>query len=81
LTKAQRNLAIIFTIGFIVLTAAVMLLPQGWSAKLESPLYMVIGCWITNMTTIVNYNFGSSAGSKAKTDALMGKKPEVDPVD
>ena len=71
MTRLQRTLAIVFTIGFILLTAGVMFLPQGISAKLESPLYLVIGCWLTNMTTIVNFAYGSSMGSKIKTDALI----------
>lgn len=81
MTKAQRNLAIVFTVGFIILTAGIIFLPKEVGDNLKSPLMMLIGSWITNMTTIVNYNFGSSAGSKVKTLALMGKRSEIKPDD
>ncbi len=81
MTKAQRNLAIVFTVGFILLTAGIVFLPKDIGDSLKSPLMMIIGSWITNMTTIVNYNFGSSAGSKAKTLAIMGQMPEIKPND
>ena len=82
MTTAQRNLAIVFTVGFILLTVAIIVLPDTWGAALKGPLMMIVGCWITNMTTIVNYNYGSSAGSKQKTKALFDQiKVEEEEVD
>lgn len=77
MTKSQRNLAIVLSTGFILLTISFFVLPDKITDNLREPFMMVVGAWIVNMTTIVNYSFGSSAGSAKKTEMMLGT-PEGD---
>ena len=61
-------------LGVYSLTLFAVALGVAWYAKSDNALLLMIGAVITNATTVVNYYFGSSSGSAAKT-ALMGATP------
>jgi hypothetical protein len=66
-----KLLAIVITIGFfgILVWMLVMGMPQTGTEA----LLMMLGALGTAWTGVVNFYYGSSAGSKAKTDALSAK--------
>lgn len=70
MSKGQIILAAIIQAGFIGLTALFFLAPDAIPVAAEKPLTMVIGAWIVNFTTVVNWLFGSSKGSSDKTAIL-----------
>lgn len=55
---------------FIAALAVVILL------KNTEALSLLIGAVITNASTVINYYFGSSAGSDRKTDLITQTPPE-----
>ena len=69
MNKGQIIIGSITTLGFIALTAFYFFSPSTAPA-LEKPLLLVTGCWMTNMTTIINWLFGSSKSSSDKTALL-----------
>lgn len=87
LVKAQTILGVIGVAGFVVITALAFLAAKfgvDWAKNVaENILPLLVGCWITNFTTIVNYYFGSSqqqqthseAVSEALTRALKPEEP------
>ena len=70
MNRGQIVIGSITTLGFIALTAFYFLGPSTVPTMLEKPMLLVTGCWITNMTTIINWLFGSSQGSSDKTRLL-----------
>ena len=70
MSKGQISLGIVLTAGFILLTAFYFFGPSNISESIREPMLLITGCWITNVTTIVNYFFGSSKGSADKTEML-----------
>ena len=73
MNKGQIIIGTVTTLGFIALTAFYFFGPSTVPAALEKPMLLVTGCWITNMTTIINWLFGSSKGSSDKTRMLGAK--------
>ena len=69
----QIVIAAIVQIGFIILTALYFLRPDVIPVELKDQAALITGAWITNFTTIVNWNFGSSKGSADKNSLLAGK--------
>jgi hypothetical protein len=69
-----KTLAIVITFGFFGIL--VWMLVQGMPQTGTEALLMMLGALGTAWTGVVNFYYGSSAGSKAKTDALtaMGDK-------
>ena len=76
MSKGQISLGIVLTSGFILLTAFYFFGPDTISESLREPMLLITGCWITNLTTIVNYFFGSSKGSADKT-AMLKNPPQA----
>ena len=74
MNKPQAILASINVIGFVLITALAMLsikFGNEWAMQMmQNILPLLIGCWISNFTTIINYVFGTSAGSAAKSKVI-----------
>lgn len=68
--KAQFILAGVITVGFLVVTAFYFFGPTEISGGLKEPMLLVTGAWITNLTTVVQYFFGSSKGSADKNELI-----------
>lgn len=67
-----RVLAILITLGFFGIL--VWMLIKGMPPTGTEALLMMLGALGTAWTGVVNFYYGSSAGSKAKTDALTTKE-------
>ena len=66
-----KLLAIVITIGFFGIL--VWMLVQGMPQTGTEALLMMLGALGTAWTGVVNFYYGSSAGSKAKNDILASK--------
>jgi hypothetical protein len=66
-----KVLAIVITLGFFGIL--IWMLLNGMPKTGTEALLMMLGALGTAWTGVVNFYYGSSAGSKAKTDALNGK--------
>jgi hypothetical protein len=92
MNKAQTVLAAINVIGFILITVLAFLAVKfgtDWSkSMMENILPLLVGCWIVNVTTIINFVFGSSQSGQTNRDTInkivektMSLPPEaVEPV-
>ena len=74
MTRSQIILAVVVVGGFILITI-LFILTRGellnvpeWFREI---LLLITGAWITMVQQVVSYVFGSSQGSKDKTDALV----------
>ena len=78
-------LAICSVVGFIVISALAFIagkFGQEWAkSMMDTILPMVVQTWVINFTTIVNYHYGSSAGSQRKTDLLAKSEPVINLTD
>ena len=72
MTKGQIILAVVVQGGFILLTALLFFKPEIITDSSREPIMMIVGAWIVNVGTIINWFFGSSKGSSDKT-ALLSK--------
>jgi len=67
-------LDIISILGFIVVSILCLIAVKfgsDWAMKMmDTIIPMVITCWITNFTTIVNYHYGTSASSQRKSETI-----------
>lgn len=74
MNKSQTILASINVIGFVLITVLAMLAVKfgnEWASQMMTNILpLLIGCWITNVTTVINYVFGTSAGSAAKSQLI-----------
>lgn len=66
-----KVLAIVITLGFFGIL--IWMLLKGMPQTGTEALLMMLGALGTAWTGVINFYYGSSAGSKAKTDALSGK--------
>jgi len=66
-----KVLAVVITLGFFGIL--VWMLVQGMPQTGTEALLMMLGALGTAWTGVVNFYYGSSAGSKAKTDALTAR--------
>jgi CBS domain containing-hemolysin-like protein len=71
MSRAQTTLSVVLTAGFILITLSFFFIPEKIPERLDKPFMMVIGAWVVQMTTLVNYHFGSSQGSADKNKLLM----------
>jgi membrane-bound ClpP family serine protease len=67
-----RVLAILITVGFFGILAYMLL--NGMPKSGTEALLMMLGALGTAWTGVINFYYGSSAGSKAKTDAMANMK-------
>ncbi len=65
-------LGALILIGFFALIG--ILIFVGIKESNQSLLYLITGGLIGNVTSIIGYYFGSSHGSKVKTDMLQDNK-------
>jgi hypothetical protein len=72
-TKDWTPKALAFCITFGFFGALVWILVFGIPKTGTEVLLMMLGSLSTSWTGVVQFYYGSSAGSKAKTDALTGK--------
>jgi len=83
MNKAQSILAAINVVGFILITVLAMLAVKfgnEWASQMMTNILpLLIGCWITNVTTVINYVFGTSAGSAAKSAVIAKLSGVQDP--
>lgn len=74
MNKPQTILAAINVIGFILITVMAFLAVKfgtEWSkAMMENVLPLLVGCWIVNVTTVINYVFGASQGGQANRNTI-----------
>lgn len=70
-TIAMYVLAALISVGFFVLLGILMFVQIPEANK--EILYLAIGTELAGVSTIVGYFYGSSIGSKEKTE-LLGKK-------
>ena len=75
-------LAILSIAGFIVVSTLAFLAAkfgQEWATRMmDTILPMVVQTWVINFTTVVNYHYGSSAGSQRKTDIIAKQEAVID---
>jgi membrane-bound ClpP family serine protease len=69
-----RVLALMITVGFFGIL--VWMLVKGMPSTGTEALLMMLGALGTAWTGVVNFYYGSSAGSKAKTDVMAAKAGE-----
>jgi hypothetical protein len=67
-------LGVLLTIGFFLLLILLILRPVP--VQNSELLYLVVGALLGSFNHVVNFFFGSSVGSKHKTD-LISKQNEV----
>lgn len=65
--------AFLFLVTFALIGFGVACLMMG---KTLDGISIIVGCLITQMGTLINYRYGSSKGSKDKTE-LLSKVPPV----
>ena len=74
-------LDIISILGFVLVSVLCLIaikFGNEWAMKMmDTVVPMVITCWITNFTTIVNFHYGSSAGSERKTDIIAKQQTDI----
>ena len=72
--RFQLILASISIVGFVVITILAFLAAkfgQEWATQMMNTILpLLVGCWVTNFTTVVNYFFGSSSGSADKSNTI-----------
>ena len=68
--KGQTILAIVIVIGFILLTITTVFFRSEIPEWVRDNFSLIVGAWIVNFTTIVNWLFGSSKGSADKTEII-----------
>lgn len=69
----MHSLGALLILGFFVLLFLLVVKPVP--VQNGELLYLVAGALIGNFSSVVNYFFGSSMGSKQKTE-LLAKKPQ-----
>jgi hypothetical protein len=74
--KTTRNLAYAITIGFFSVLFTLMF--ADVSKASENVLYMMLGALGSAWAGVIAYYFGSTAGSKQKTELLARSAPVVD---
>ena len=77
-------LDLVSIVGFILVSVLCLIAVKfgsEWAMKMmDTVVPMVITCWITNFTTIVNYHYGTSASSELKTK-IIGRALSDKPID
>jgi hypothetical protein len=75
-------LGIISIVGFILVSVLAFLAAKfgvEWAkAMMDTVLPMLVQCWIINFTTLMNYHYGTSAGSQRKTELLAKAEPIIE---
>lgn len=76
--KTTRNLAYMITVGFFGVLATLMF--ADVSTQNESILYVMLGALGAAWSGVIAYYFGSTAGSRYKTEMLAKSKPAEEAV-
>jgi hypothetical protein len=86
MNNAQAILAAINVAGFILITVLAFLSVKfgaDWAkSMMENILPLLVGCWIVNVTTIINYVFGSSqsgATNRQTINKIVEKSMQLPP--
>lgn len=70
----NNTLAYISVTGFVVVSILAFLAAKfgvEWAkAMMDTILPMIVQCWIINFTTVMNFHYGTSAGSQRKTNII-----------
>jgi len=69
-SPAKVAVAFVVTAAFIACLVLLMTAKVNLSEAAEKAFLILVGVLATSLTTIVNYYFGSSAGSAAKSEQL-----------
>jgi hypothetical protein len=70
----QITLATLFTTGFVLVLYTLFSGEEAINPKMMQPAMYVLGILSAGMIQIMNFFFGSSAGSAHKTNAMVGMK-------
>ena len=79
MNKGQTILATVIVVGFILLTITMAFFRSEIPEWVRDNFGLVVGAWIVNFTTIVNWLFGSSKGSADKTRIIAGQVDDDTP--
>ena len=75
-------LAVISVIGFVIVSILAFIAAKYgeiWATKMmDTILPMIVQAWILNFAVIIQYHYGSSAGSMRKTDMIVKDKEKVE---
>ena len=71
---AMYILGALTAVGFFILLG--LLVFQAIPESNNELLYLSVGALITGFTTVINYFYGSSAGSAQKTEAMLKNNGE-----
>lgn len=75
--RAKLLLAVLLTVGFL---AVIIGMSTGVFTVKDNPsILMLFGALATNFGAVINYYFGSSQGSEAKTQMLADQIPKAPP--
>ena len=77
MTRQQMVIGSFVIVGFIIITSLIFFFGDTVSDLTLRILENLASAWIVLVTTVVQYVFGSSAGSKDKTN-LMSRMAPVD---
>jgi hypothetical protein len=81
---AQTVICAINTLGFIAISVLLVLAVrygQTWAQDIaKDNIGLLIGCWITNFTTIVNFTVGSSLSGQRKTESMTSLIDRIKPI-
>lgn len=67
LKNPRMYVALFIVAGFILLALMYVVFPNAFAGAGEKALLMITGVFVSALTTIVQYYFGSSQGSQDKT--------------
>lgn len=79
--NVERFLGMIIASGFVLLSVGLTLVyifsPAETVSGVDKQFTLLVGSWIVNFTTLVNFRYGSSRGSQEKTKLLIKSPPPV----
>ena len=67
------------SIGVYALGLFAVAMGVAWWAENDTALTLLTGAVVTNATTVINYYFGSSAGSARKTEQMQANATGANP--
>jgi hypothetical protein len=74
-------LGVVCVIGNIIVSILVLLAAKfggEWAQKMmDTMVPMVVQSWLMNFAVIIQYRYGSSAGSQKKTEIIASQKSDI----